>query len=464
MLKTIDLVVRGQELKGESIKMASDTINEVGCTFDFGKEWDFPVTKAYFTNSFRGVSKVAVFVDNSCVIPWEVLVDVGEVTVNVVGCVVEDDELVDRLTSFRTKIIDILQKVSLEATNELDPTPSEFDQFVAAVREYKEQAVQAAADAEAAAEEAGGHSAAAAESESSARSAATTARASSNTAVEAKRAAETAKSQAESAAEQAEAAAGSVESFVERAESAAASAEDSADTATAKAAIASTKAGEAASNASAAASSSAQAVQSATEAGQSAQLAESNAVAASEAKAASEGAATSAAQSATSAESARAAAAGSASAAETSATNAETYKQSAETAKTGAETASTEARGYATAAAASEEEVEDAKRDIQDSINGVAQEDTQDDIHVKTERILELLEYMVEHGTSGSLNGFELNLDEDSGGIIVSYEDPDTGTIYEGTLLPLDDTFEEINSKIVEIADSLEIIVREGNT
>lgn len=134
MLYEINLSVRGQELKSTSKKMASNTVNEVRCHFSFeGEEWEVDVKRAVFSND-RGKRYSVVIADDTCFVPHEVLLDRGAVTVNVVGATMNGDDLVERITTYKTIIIENTQKVYTDGLNSTNPTPSEFEQFVEAVK------------------------------------------------------------------------------------------------------------------------------------------------------------------------------------------------------------------------------------------------------------------------------------------------------------------------------------------
>ena len=191
---------------------------------------------------------------------------------------------------------------------------------------------------------------------------------------------------------------------------------------------------------------------SATAAAQSATAAatsESNAGASATAAAMSEANAKTAAQTATDKASA---ADESATAASTSADRAATSATSAGESATAAATSATNAGESATEAATSAEESTAAKTDIQDSVDGVAQEDTAQSALEQITEIVELLHTIVDKGSG--LNGFTLALGENSE-VILSYTDPSDPTITDAITMPTLDTSAAIADTMADIATSL---------
>ena len=148
--KTLTFSASEQELQNSSevLVIASDTISYIEATFTLGTNWSgFDYTRAVWRN---GKVTVATTLDNnaSCVVPAEVLVNEGKVTVNLVGSDFEDEELVDRLTTFPVVAIHVAQKVKIDGTT-VPITPSEVERIIAAVEDDAEAAEEAATSAEA---------------------------------------------------------------------------------------------------------------------------------------------------------------------------------------------------------------------------------------------------------------------------------------------------------------------------
>lgn len=207
-----------------------------------------------------------------------------------------------------------------------------------------------------------------------------------------------------------------------------------------------------------------------------------------------------AATSATAAQNAASAAAQSAQAAVASATNASGSATAAESwavggtgTRTGEDTDNAEY--YATQAGDANTDVQEARTDIRDSIDGVAQEDTAQQTLAILTQIADTLdgmglviyvatlpqigvanvtyitpdgifryeddEFVQIGGSSGDLNGFSLSLG-DNGGVVLSYTDPSDETITGSATLPADDTAQSILANITSIADSVEQIAGGG--
>lgn len=131
MLEVIELTARGQSLTTNKVCVASGLVNEIECRFD--TDWQVDATRAIFVNNARSKKISVVLVNGKCNVPHEVLLDKGDVEVNLVGSVIEDETLVERTTSYKTKVVEVKQKVNVDGANTVTPTPSEFEQFVEAV-------------------------------------------------------------------------------------------------------------------------------------------------------------------------------------------------------------------------------------------------------------------------------------------------------------------------------------------
>ena len=96
------------------------------------------------------------------------------------------------------------------------------------------------------------------------------------------------------------------------------------------------------------------------------------------------------------------------------------------------------AQHYAEQASDANTDVQAARTDIQDSIDGVAQEDT-------AQQILTLVEQIAESGGGASdLNGFGLTLDQSDNSVNLTYTNPTTGEQYDPAKLPTDTTAMQI--------------------
>ena len=166
----IKFSVKGQHLKLNTdlrkMKVTSDTINYFKCQFDFDQEWDGFDKRIYFKNASFNITKPAVPDDlGYCYIPWEVLANTGVVLCNVTGIKYVDGEPV-RLTAgpvdmfFRnvgtkaqyarnfkenhpnTRPLDVFLQAdegTIAPDNQRKPTPTEFEQYVAIVKQYRDE-------------------------------------------------------------------------------------------------------------------------------------------------------------------------------------------------------------------------------------------------------------------------------------------------------------------------------------
>lgn len=129
MLEVIELTARGQSLTTNKVCVASGLVNEIECRFD--TDWQVDETRAIFVNNARNKKISVVLVNGKCNVPHEVLLDKGDVEVNLVGSVIEDETLVERTTSYKTKVVEVKQKVNLDGANSVNPTPEVWEQDVA---------------------------------------------------------------------------------------------------------------------------------------------------------------------------------------------------------------------------------------------------------------------------------------------------------------------------------------------
>ena len=123
-----------QQLKALGTKHASDTYADIEATFVLGNRWtDMDSVSAVWWNDF---TKVATVLDSQgkCTVPHEVLARKGCVRVNLVGSIVEGDELITRLTSYSAEAVQVNEKIKLTGSETSEITPSQFEQFASNVR------------------------------------------------------------------------------------------------------------------------------------------------------------------------------------------------------------------------------------------------------------------------------------------------------------------------------------------
>lgn len=129
---------------GGTCNYSSNKVAYIEARFDLGTNWSgYDSIRAIWYNSYRTVSTVLDSLGN-CIVPYEVLTRRGKVLVNLVGSIVEDDELTDRITSYPViaLIVDADAKVNGDTAQPI--TPSEYEQFVAAVGADADRAEQSA--------------------------------------------------------------------------------------------------------------------------------------------------------------------------------------------------------------------------------------------------------------------------------------------------------------------------------
>ena len=123
-----------QQLKSLGTKHASDTYADIEATFVLGSRWtDMDSVSAVWWNDFTRIATV-LDANGKCVVPHEVLTRRGCVRVNLVGSVVEEGELVTRLTSYSAEAVQVNEKIKLTGTETSEITPSQFEQFVDIVK------------------------------------------------------------------------------------------------------------------------------------------------------------------------------------------------------------------------------------------------------------------------------------------------------------------------------------------
>lgn len=141
---------------------ASNTVGYIVAVFDLGENWDsFDSIRAIFSSDYA--EEPAVLAHGSCVVPFEVLRYRSRVRVNLVGSVAEAGVLVDRLTTFPIEALNVTANAKVD--NTIAPiSPSEFEQFVAMVKDDADRAEAGAESAEDSADAASASAEAAADS------------------------------------------------------------------------------------------------------------------------------------------------------------------------------------------------------------------------------------------------------------------------------------------------------------
>ena len=137
--------------------VASNTVDWIVAKFDLGTNWDcwsLGAVKAIW--KFKGQQYSAILnAEGECTVPHEVLgAMTGEVKVNLVASTIEDDEVIERLTTYPLYCINVNKVALIDGDNSVAITPSEYEQFVEDVQEYAQDAYDAKVGAEQAADSA----------------------------------------------------------------------------------------------------------------------------------------------------------------------------------------------------------------------------------------------------------------------------------------------------------------------
>ena len=134
---TLKFKASGQKLSADSCpqKYASNTVNYIQAEFDLDANWkSFDSVRAVWHNDFACISTV---LDGSgrCTVPHEVLENLDEVHVNLVGSIVDGTELTDRLTTYPLRVAIINAEALICGTETAEVTPSQFEQYIAIVED-----------------------------------------------------------------------------------------------------------------------------------------------------------------------------------------------------------------------------------------------------------------------------------------------------------------------------------------
>lgn len=138
----LNLTVKNQRLTlAETPFVAEDTEGYIKCVFDFTTDdWNGTVKTAHFKNPKTGEITTQLLENDSCMVPPEALTDRGNVYFSVTG-----EKEGYRIT---TGVVSIFNAETIYGGEPSDPTPSQYDQIIAAVAE----SVSAAENAESIAE------------------------------------------------------------------------------------------------------------------------------------------------------------------------------------------------------------------------------------------------------------------------------------------------------------------------
>lgn len=129
---------------------ASNIVSYIEAHFDLGTNWSgYDSVRAVWSNDNNmTVISTVLDADGVCIVPFEVLKTKGVVKVNLVGSISVSDVLTDRLTTFPCEAVKVTAKAKIDGSETQPITPSQFEQFVAAVISEVEKVTGMTAQAE----------------------------------------------------------------------------------------------------------------------------------------------------------------------------------------------------------------------------------------------------------------------------------------------------------------------------
>ena len=134
---------------GGEYHYSSNKVSYIEAHFDLGENWSgFDSVRAvWFTDYATGISTV-LDTEGICIVPTEVLNRKAKVNVNLVGSIVVNDVLTDRLTSYPIVAVVVDANARVDGTETAEVTPSQFEQFVSIVHDEVETITGMTAEAE----------------------------------------------------------------------------------------------------------------------------------------------------------------------------------------------------------------------------------------------------------------------------------------------------------------------------
>ena len=112
---------------------ASNTVSYVEATFTMGENWTgYDVVRAVWESAHAIISTV-LDSNHKCIVPTEVLNRTSKVNVNLVGSILDNNVLTDRLTTYPVIALTVDEDARVDSTETKPITASQFEQFVEAV-------------------------------------------------------------------------------------------------------------------------------------------------------------------------------------------------------------------------------------------------------------------------------------------------------------------------------------------
>lgn len=141
----IEFTANGQILKRVSgeCHYSSNKVRYIEAHFDLGTNWSGfdTVSAVWFTKSTT--IRTVVDTEGYTIVPSEVLTRKADVRVNLVGSIIENDNLTDRLTTYPITAVIVDANAKVTGDNSQPITPSEYEQFVATVKADADRAEDA---------------------------------------------------------------------------------------------------------------------------------------------------------------------------------------------------------------------------------------------------------------------------------------------------------------------------------
>lgn len=132
----------------EPIRISTNKVNYIEAHFALGDNWSgYDSVRAVWFTDYQTISTV-LDSQGVCRVPFEVMKRKGQVKVDLVGSISENDVLTDRLTSYPVVavIVDCVAPITGAETSPI--TPSQFEQFVSIVEDEVEKVTGMTAEAE----------------------------------------------------------------------------------------------------------------------------------------------------------------------------------------------------------------------------------------------------------------------------------------------------------------------------
>ena len=128
---------------------ASNTVAYIEARFDLGDNWSgYDSVRAVWWNDYNKTVSTVLDPDGVCIVPYEVLTHKSVVRVNLVGSIVQDDVLTDRITTCPAAALVVKCNAKVTGDNAKPITPSQFEQFVDIVKADVEKVTGMTATAE----------------------------------------------------------------------------------------------------------------------------------------------------------------------------------------------------------------------------------------------------------------------------------------------------------------------------